>query len=55
MAATKTGNMRYVERNGARILQEEWATVTWPHEPYREKGEEIITIEWRDVPLVKES
>lgn len=52
---TLTGHLRFVVRDGRRILQQEWITATWPHEPYREKGEEAVTLEWRDVPEVAES
>lgn len=48
----RTGELRFVERDGKRILQEKWIEVTWPYEPYREKGEEIITEHWKDIPIV---
>lgn len=25
-----------------------WIRIEWPHEPYREKGEEIVHEEWRE-------
>lgn len=50
----RAGEVRYIKRDGQRILQEKWVTVTWPHEPYREKGEEVITETWKDVPTVEE-
>jgi hypothetical protein len=26
-----------------------WVRTVWPHEPHREKGEEIVYEEWREV------
>lgn len=60
--SVRTGRLRFVERvpsdgtgRKLRILQEQWATVTWPNEPYREKGEEHVTFSWRDVPTEVET
>lgn len=29
------------------VLMRRWTKLEWPHEPYREKGEEIVHEEWR--------
>ncbi len=47
-----TNELRQARRGGTVILQRKWAVVVWPHEPYREKGEEQIYEEWRDEPIV---
>lgn len=44
-AWTPTWDYKMME-NG--VLYRRWVALEWPHEPYREKGEEIVHEEWRD-------
>ena len=54
-----TGHLRFVMRNGARILQQQWVDVLIDKPTYIERQsfpnlppDEIM--EWRDVPLVED-
>jgi len=45
--ATRTGAIRFLDRDGKRILQEEWMQLVGD-----DHNESML--EWRDVPCVKE-
>jgi hypothetical protein len=52
--STPTPSLRFVERNGARILQQGWAMKIYDTDALSGIKVSDIRLEWRDVPVEKE-